>query len=155
MMIHEMPESACIALVTAERLARMACAKDNIPYLVPLHYAYSAHRLYGFSLPGKKLDILRANPRVCLEIDDYTSKRRWRSVIVDALFHELPDVDGEDGEIRHAWSLLQHHTDWWEPGAMKPEPQTLHDRPSHIFFALEIIAMSGREATEGNALSLA
>ena len=155
MMIHQMTETACIALLTAQRLARLACAKDNIPYLVPIHYVYSAHRLYGFSLPGKKLGMLRDNPRVCLEIDDYTNKRRWRSVIVDALFHELPDVDAEDSERMHAWSLLQHHTDWWEPGAMKPEPQTLHDSASHIFFALEITAMSGREATEANPLSMA
>ena len=48
----------------------------------------------------------------------------------------------------YAWSLLSKHSDWWEPGALKPEAPALSDHSPHIFFRILIASMSGREATD-------
>ncbi|MDR6903707.1 pyridoxamine 5'-phosphate oxidase family protein [Rhizobium miluonense] len=145
MNVQEMSYDECIALVKKEWLARLACADGNVPYVVPVQYACADDKLYVFTLPGKKLTIMRRNPRVCLQIDRLKSKHSWKSVVIDARFTDLSA--GESREERDlAWSLLAGHTDWWEPGALKPIAK-LADNPlsTHVFFALEIVDVSGRK----------
>ncbi|HTO33096.1 MAG TPA: pyridoxamine 5'-phosphate oxidase family protein [Pararhizobium sp.] len=146
MMIREMTHNECVTMVAEHHMARLACAKNDVPYVVPIHYAHSGSRLYAFSMPGKKLDILRANPRACVLIEVFEDKHRWKSVVVDAVFHELSDTEELHNERLKAWSLLSDDLDWWEPGALKPRPQPTVAVSPHVFFALEIETLSGREA---------
>ncbi|MCD2175768.1 pyridoxamine 5'-phosphate oxidase family protein [Rhizobium sp. C4] len=146
MFIREMSKNDCIALIAEQRLARLACAKDNIPYVIPIYYALHGNRLYAFSMPGKKIEILRSNPRVCLQIDRYGDNHHWMSVVVDANFTELPDDEASRPERMQAWSLLAQHFDWWEPGALSPTQEPPRSSSTHIFFALDIIDVSGVEA---------
>lgn len=148
MFIREMTHNACIAVIADQRLARMACAKDNIPYVIPIYYAYDGNHLYAFSMPGKKVDFLRANPHACLQLDSYRDKHHWMSVIVDATYRELPNDDRHHDERMRAWSLLEQHFDWWEPGALKPTPQPIRSASPHVFFALDIDNVTGIEAGE-------
>jgi nitroimidazol reductase NimA-like FMN-containing flavoprotein (pyridoxamine 5'-phosphate oxidase superfamily) len=152
MLIREMTHTECTAMIAAQRVARLACARDNFPYVIPVHYAHSGNRLYVFSMPGKKLDILHANPHACMLIEVFESKSRWKSVVADVLFHELADTEELHDERLKAWSLLADHFDWWEPGALKPQPQPILEASPHVFFALEIVTVSGREALSGGRL---
>ena len=72
-----MTDLDCRALLAKTNLARLACALDNQPYIVPvqvdLHDAY----LYGFATLGRKIEWMRQNPLVCLEFDDITTPKQW------------------------------------------------------------------------------
>ena len=105
-------------------------------------------------MPGKKLEYLRSNPHVCLLIEQYHDAHQWRNVVVNAIFQELPDDGPNHQERLHAWSLLEHHLDWWEPGALKPQPQPVRASSPHVFFALDIVEVSGIEAREGEPVSI-
>lgn len=144
MNIREMPYNECIAVVKRQRLARLACAHADIPYVVPVQYACADDRLYIFTLPGKKLEIMRQNPNVCVQIDQLKSKHSWKSVIIDARYIDLEGDESRE-EKHQAWSLLARRLDWWEPGALKP-PSRWTDAvaKTHIFFALDIVDVSGR-----------
>ena len=48
MNIQEMPYDDCIAFVKKQWLARLACAEGDIPYVVPVQYAFANDRLYFF-----------------------------------------------------------------------------------------------------------
>lgn len=147
MMIREMTHNQCTAMVAENRVARLACAENGIPYVVPISYAHSGNRLYAFSMPGKKLDILHANPRACLLIESFESKQYWKSVVIDVAFRELPDTNEFHDERLKAWSLLAEDFDWWEPGALKLQPQATVAASPHVFFEFEIVEISGREAS--------
>ncbi|WP_245482015.1 pyridoxamine 5'-phosphate oxidase family protein [Agrobacterium sp. RS6] len=86
----------------------MACARDNIPYVVPIYYAYSGNSLYAFTMPGKKLEFLRSNPRACLQIDTPEGAHQWASVIIDSSFRELPDEDPPFGNAYMLGSCLRN-----------------------------------------------
>ena len=79
MMIREMTHNECVATIACQRLARLACAENNSAYVVRICYAYSANRFLAFSMPGKKLNILRTNPKACLLIDALESRHRWKA----------------------------------------------------------------------------
>jgi len=51
-------------------VCRLALADGDSPYVVPLNFGYREGALYFHSAPtGKKIEILRRNPRVCVEFD--------------------------------------------------------------------------------------
>ncbi|MGO4440161.1 pyridoxamine 5'-phosphate oxidase family protein [Rhizobium sp. RAF56] len=140
-----MSNDECIALIKRKWLARLACADGNVPYVVPVQYVCAGDKLYVFTLPGKKLKIMRKNPHVCVLIDQLKSKHSWKSVVIDARFIDLSGEECRE-EKDQAWALLAQHSDWWEPGGLKPTAKLADNRSStHTFFALEIIDVSGRK----------
>ncbi len=148
MIIRDIPQAQCTALVSANRLARLACAHANRPYLVPIFYAYSESCAYAFTMPGRKLETMRMNPNVALLVEEKGDGRNWRSVVAEGRFEELPDRIGSKRQRDYAWSLLSQHTSWWEPGSLKPVTPPLSDHAGHVFFRIRIEDMSGREAID-------
>ena len=62
------------AILDTAMVVRLGLAVDNEPYVVPMNYGYTLENgrltlyLHG-AQRGKKLDMIRANPRVFLEMD--------------------------------------------------------------------------------------
>lgn len=51
-------------------VCRLAMCENNIPYIVPVCFGYEDNFLYIHSASkGKKINILKKNPNVCIEID--------------------------------------------------------------------------------------
>ncbi len=51
-------------------VCRLAMSENNIPYVVPLNFAYKDGYLYLHSArEGRKIEILKKNEQVCFEID--------------------------------------------------------------------------------------
>ena len=88
MQIRTLSALECAKMLTANRVARLACAKDGQPYVVPVHYAYADNHLYAFSMPGKKIHLMRANPLVSVQVDEPCEGRGWKSVVVDGRYEE-------------------------------------------------------------------
>ncbi|MER9890720.1 pyridoxamine 5'-phosphate oxidase family protein [Mesorhizobium sp. M0119] len=148
MLIRTLSALECTKLLTANRVGHLACAKDGQPYVVPFYYAHADNHLYAFSIPGKKVDWMRVNALVCVQVDERGQGRAWRSVVVDGVYEELPDRIGYKVQRDHAWSVLSKHVDWWEPGALKPVTPPVSDSTPHVFFRIVIKQASGREAKE-------
>lgn len=146
MIVKEMSRHECTELLAAGRLGHLGCSKDGQPYVVPVHYAYASNSLYSFSVPGQKIDWMRENPKVCMQVQVRDENRGWRSVVVNGLFEELPDRVGSKIERDQAWSLLQTHANWWEPGSLKPINEALPGQP--IFYRVRIESVSGRQSVD-------
>lgn len=138
----------CTELLDDNRVAFLACTKDGQPYVVPIHYAYSDAHVYAFSMPGKKIEWMRANPLVSIFVQRQGSGREWKSVVAEGRYEELPDMIGHKVARDHAWSVLSKHYDWWEPGALKPIEPPLSGHSPHIFFRILVDRVTGRAATE-------
>jgi len=147
MIIREMSHSDCIAMLAKSRVGHLACSRENVPYVVPVQFRYTDNRIVSFSLPGQKIDWMRTNPRVCLEIEHIIDKHNWKCLIVNGVFDEQTQT--EQREL--AWSALQTDNDWWEPGSSKPGPQAIASDRNHVFYAIDIRDMSGRQAFDQQA----
>lgn len=143
MNIIEMSRSDCVDLLSSERLGRLACCRDGRPYVVPVSFTLDGNYLYSFSLAGRKIEWMRANPAVCVQVDSLRQHDDWRSVVVDGRFEELPDRIGWKQARDRAWTLLSRHANWWEPGGMRPASQA---QTPHLFYRIVIDSMSGRRA---------
>jgi len=101
MVIREMSKDECLRVLAGTRLARLACASNNQPYVVPVYLAYHEPSigeacLYGYTTLGQKVEWMRANPQVCVEVDEVMSCTRWMSVIGFGHYEELPDMPEPD-----------------------------------------------------------
>lgn len=57
-------------IIRQSRVCRLALADGDQPYVLPLNFGYDAPYLYFHSADqGRKLDILRKNPKVCFVFD--------------------------------------------------------------------------------------
>ena len=74
-----------------QRIARLGCSAGSEAYVVPLIYAYEDGAMVAVTTEGRKTAMLRENPRVCVEVDEYDLDGRgsWRSVIAYGTYDEL------------------------------------------------------------------
>src|ERR687898_2661987 len=102
--IRELPAEEIEALLRTAIVGRIACcghgaAGDGRPYLVPLAYGYDGAAVYAHSGPGRKLDLMRAEPRVTFEVDEAEAPDRWRSVIAEGTFEVIDDLRQRDAAL--------------------------------------------------------
>lgn len=79
------------SLLRNEIVGRIGCHDENTTYIVPISYAYDGEYIYCHTHEGKKLDMMRRNPRVCFETDHLENMANWQSVIAWGTFEELKD----------------------------------------------------------------
>lgn len=87
-MPHELGKAEIERLLAAQDHGHLGCCADNEPYVVPISYVLDGHSLLGYTHAGRKIDMLRKNPRACVQVDDI-GPEQWLSVIVSGDFEEL------------------------------------------------------------------
>ena len=78
--VEDMSPAEMHALLQRESFGHLGCARDNRPYVVPMHYAYDGKELYFFTTQGMKTQYIDANPQVCLQVEEVSDGSRWKSV---------------------------------------------------------------------------
>jgi nitroimidazol reductase NimA-like FMN-containing flavoprotein (pyridoxamine 5'-phosphate oxidase superfamily) len=71
----------------------LACATHGDIYLVPISYVYEDGYLYSHTRPGKKIDMMRKNPHICIQVEEVEDFFHWSSVIAWGKFEEVSKED--------------------------------------------------------------
>ncbi|MCH4890548.1 pyridoxamine 5'-phosphate oxidase family protein [Acidaminobacter sp. JC074] len=67
---RKMTDQAVINLIEKQNVLRLGLSVDNKPYVVPLNYGFKDNAFYiHCAREGRKLDMIRKNPLVCVEIE--------------------------------------------------------------------------------------
>jgi uncharacterized protein len=103
-------ETDSLAILNEGSLGRHGCIAAGRPYVVPVNYIFDGKDIYIHSLPGKKIDALRANPRVCLQVDEIKDSYHWRSVIAYGIFEEVSSEETRENVLSKLYSRLPHMT---------------------------------------------
>jgi nitroimidazol reductase NimA-like FMN-containing flavoprotein (pyridoxamine 5'-phosphate oxidase superfamily) len=98
--IVELDRAEIDDLLRSQVVGRVGCHADGLTYVVPVIYAYDGEAFYVYTVEGRKVRMMLANPQVCFEVDEY-ERGSWRSAIVQGRYEEL---DGAAAE--RALSLL-------------------------------------------------
>jgi nitroimidazol reductase NimA-like FMN-containing flavoprotein (pyridoxamine 5'-phosphate oxidase superfamily) len=116
-------------IVARATVCRLALCQDGIPYVVPLSFGYADDCLYFHSATeGRKIEVIRANPNVCFEVDlpeEYVDAEapcgwtlKYRSVIGFGTAHLLETVEDKKRALD---VILAHYSDGkyeYPPGAL-------------------------------------
>lgn len=98
-MIGVLSDSEIETMLHSRFVGRIGCSISDRPYVVPINYAYKNGFVYGYSGPGRKIDVMREQPIVCFEVDEIDNNSMWRSVIAEGLYEELIDDSARLGAL--------------------------------------------------------
>lgn len=146
MTVERMTVKECRAALTRAGLVRLACAKDNQPYVTPVLFAYDEQYLYGFTTPDQKIEWMRANPLVCVEVDEARGYDEWLSVNVCGRYEELPDAPEWAAARRRAHECLAKHAMWWQPPFVADAPGDGALPYAPVFYRISIERVTGYRA---------
>lgn len=80
--IDEMNTEEIHDLLQKVRIGHLGCALDGHPYVLPMHYYFDDPDIYIFTTIGMKTQYMDANPEICLQVEEVTDLKHWRSVTV-------------------------------------------------------------------------
>jgi hypothetical protein len=142
MVVNEISGQECRAVLARASIGRLGCALDNQPYVLPIYLACESDYIYVLSTFGQKIEWMRANPKVCVEVDEIASDFQWVSVIVNGRYQELPEPQYADERAR-ARKLLETHYRWWQTAFAERQLKAGDSLVTPIFFRIRIDSMTG------------
>jgi uncharacterized protein len=101
--VEEMNDKDIKILLARVGYGHLGLVRDTHPYVVPIHYAYDEPHIYIYTTEGKKTEIIEKNPEVCLQVEDVTDEKHWRSAIVTGDAVQLTDKE----EISRAMDFIR------------------------------------------------
>jgi uncharacterized protein len=147
MTIHELTTAESMDLLGRATHGRLGCARHDQPYVVPFFFYLDPTEkcLYSTSALGQKIDWMRANPRVCVEVDEVVDQFNWTTVVAFGRYEEVGNSNEEQDQRRRAYELFQQRSAWWLPGLGKLASGTEHHVP--IVYRIRVDRLTGRRAT--------
>jgi uncharacterized protein len=119
------------AVLHRHHIGHLACLTAEGPYIVPITYVYRGGAVYAHTRPGRKLSALRADGRICFEVEERWSDTTWRSVVAMGIFEEVTDAGERQAVLG------------WLGGAM-PNESRAGDDGTGIIFRLRLTEKTGR-----------
>ena len=138
-MTTPLSELDTINIILKGKIGRLGCIDNDEPYVVPINYFLDGTSILSHSLPGKKIYAMRANPRVCLQVDQIQDHYRWRSAIAFGRFVEIDRPAERRSVIAKLLSRF--------PQLTPVESAIVHDAaaPDSVVFRIEVDRFTGVE----------
>ncbi len=109
-------------VLLSETHAHLGCHADGLTYVVPVSFVFETDGdndyIYGYTVEGRKIEMMRKNPEVCIQVETIHSPAHWQSVIAWGTFEELTGSDAN-----HAIQIVTSR--------MHPFITTETTRPAH------------------------
>jgi len=152
-MIGKLNTTEIDELLKKNFVGRIGCHNGEEVFIVPVSYAYDGKYIYVRSFEGKKIDMMRKNPKVCFEVDETQDMAHWQSVIAWGKYEELTDESERnkalkiliDRQLPILSSATTHLGDFW------PFPPQDLNTIKGIVFRILLEEKTGRY--EGNGIS--
>ncbi len=145
-MIAEMTQNECRSTLARALMGRLGCSFEDQPNIVPVYLACESDYVYVFATYGRKIEWMRSNPKVCIEIEEISSDTEWKSVVANGRYEELSGPVHET-ESAHARELLGKRYHWWLNALAERQAKTVENQIEPVFFRVRIDSMTGLHAT--------
>ncbi len=140
-MLGDLNKRALIDMLERQVIGRLGCHANDETYIVPINYIYKDNAIYAHSGNGKKIEMMRINPKVCFQVDEIVDTFRWKSAILWGNYIEL------EGEKRQ--QAMQGIIHKIMPLTDRPTEEPSHGIPPEeheniIVYKIELTEASGR-----------
>ena len=86
-----------IQLLTTNYIGHLAFISTKWPHVIPITYYYDTKNncIIGYSGNGHKIEAMRKNNSVSLEVSEIESVNKWKSVLVLGTYEELSGINAK------------------------------------------------------------
>jgi nitroimidazol reductase NimA-like FMN-containing flavoprotein (pyridoxamine 5'-phosphate oxidase superfamily) len=82
--MESLSRDEALEILAGEYVAHLGVISNDAPYVTPMSFVVDGDRILFRTMAGRKLDAIRANPTVCIEVSRYHEDTGdWESVIVE------------------------------------------------------------------------
>jgi len=152
MQILTMSKEMSLDLVKRIGFGHLGCCQEGQAYVVPISYAYHDYYLYCCGTVGRKIEWMRSNPRVCVEVEDIASRQQWETVVLTGAYEELLDEPRFLDARIETYERLARRPAWWKP-AFSSTLLEDGERPMRpLFFRIAIREIAGHRGVPTAAM---
>jgi nitroimidazol reductase NimA-like FMN-containing flavoprotein (pyridoxamine 5'-phosphate oxidase superfamily) len=110
--------------------------------VVPINFAFEEEYFYLLSTVGQKMEWMRENPKVCVEVSDIVNQTNWSSVVVNGVYQELPEPQFTE-QRAHARKLLEKRELWWHNALGERQVKSNTELIETTIFRIRAESMTG------------
>jgi len=149
-MMGVLSEKECMVFLKSNYLGRIGCTHNGDIYIVPVNYIINAGSIIIHSPEGRKVKMMRKNPRACFQVDEIKTFTRWKSVIAWGNYEEITDE-------KEKWNALESFVSHFIEAKVTettPSPEVsevrVHPRSyvKMVVFKININKITGRFETD-------
>lgn len=90
-MISKLIDEQIEEILSGHTFGRVGCNDGYNTYIYPMNYVYTGKYIICHSLPGSKIQVMRQNKRICMQVDKVDNETNWKSIIVLGEYQEIED----------------------------------------------------------------
>jgi nitroimidazol reductase NimA-like FMN-containing flavoprotein (pyridoxamine 5'-phosphate oxidase superfamily) len=139
--VGEMTADEMRALLQHKGFGHLGCARDDHPYVVPMHYTFDGQDLYFFTTEGTKTEFIAANSEVCFQVEEIADTAHWQSVMVLGRARRLTKSD----EVERAMRLITEKNPTLTPALNKTDIGAWHRWNNIALYCVRPTAIYGRK----------
>lgn len=145
--MEELTPNQSKRLLSEEPVAHLAVSSEGEPYVTPISFVHVPGQIIFRTGPGRRLDALKNEERVCIEVSRYSSDSGdWESVIAWG----KPKVVSDPGlEAEAIGMLLVKYRKVFGTALAFAKPNPL--APQEVVVAVDLEKMTGRSSGAGFA----
>jgi nitroimidazol reductase NimA-like FMN-containing flavoprotein (pyridoxamine 5'-phosphate oxidase superfamily) len=147
MLVTKMRSRECRELLVRLGFGRLACVSNNRPYIVPIYFAFDAECFYCFSTLGRKIEWMRENPLVCVEVDEIVAHDNWVSVVAFGHYLEFSNSPEDAKGHEYVRSLIAKRPLWWQSGYTAAQVRRKRKPVVPVFYCIQIEEITGLRAS--------
>jgi uncharacterized protein len=99
-MFGNLGDDAIETVLHHQIVGHIGCHSNDTTYVVPVSYAYNDDCIYAHSEEGKKMKMMRENPKVCFEVYRMENMGNWQCVIGWGDFEEITGEEERAAALR-------------------------------------------------------
>ena len=98
-----------LEILQREPVAHLGVIVDGAPHVTPMSYVTDGQTVIFRTMAGEKLDAIRSNPVVCIEVSRFDEESgSWVSVIVKGTARLVDEPDIEQETISRLFEKYEH-----------------------------------------------
>jgi len=106
--MEQLTREQALQLLIRQPVAHLGIAIDGEPYVTPMSFVVDDDRILFRTMAGRKLDGIRSNPKVCIEVSSYDEETGdWESVIVRGTASFVDDPSTRQQTIAQLFSKYE------------------------------------------------
>lgn len=107
-MLAQLGKEDAYNLLRRHKFGHLGCVVDGAPYVLPINYWCDDGHILVHSTPGQKINALRENPAVCLQVEEIEDDYNWHSAIAYGKYEEITAEQERAIALAHLLEKLPH-----------------------------------------------
>jgi len=136
-------------ILQSSQICRIGISDNGFPYVLPFNYGYSDNQIYiHCALTGKKIDLLRENPKVCFEIEQTAEivkndkACKWATTYRSIVGYGTIEILDDFAQKRKGLEIIMAHNG--APELIEFEPKQVD---SVLILKIVIATMTGKQSS--------